>query len=275
MTEAAAKEQVLKRCGFDGAHAERWRGRSWKERLDIEESSVGFDTAFAESSGYTFSDTGGTTSEGPPAAAGMHVELLGVGPKMLISDASTATQRTIRWRLRVRGNTAVEFGVVPADPDWCRRHSTLHKMTTPPERDAELPAGFSSQITAGSNLAIKVSVMRSSVVELLARRGRLEVLLHNRRGEKEMHWINGHPVSRLYRGPETLRFEVELGGDYDVKLALTSWAKGAFEILHDLPPPPPVKEPPSLGVRVDGGPEPMERDPQGRCPSGSSISSTC
>ena len=40
--------------------------------------------------------------------------------------------------------------------------------------------------------------MRGSVVELLARRGRLEVLLHNRQGEKEMHWINGHPVSRLY-----------------------------------------------------------------------------
>lgn len=41
--------------------------------------------------------------------------------------------------------------------------------------------------------------MRGSVVELLARRGRLEVLVHNRRGEKEMHWINGNPVSRIYR----------------------------------------------------------------------------
>ena len=46
-----------------------------------------------------------------------------------------------------------------------------------------------------------------------------------------------------------LRFEVELGGQYDVKLALTSWAKGAFEVLHDLPPPPPpVKEGPASCV---------------------------
>lgn len=58
----------------------------------------------------------------------MHVELVGMGPKLLISDASTATQRTIRWRLRVCGNTAVEFGVVPTDPAWCHRHSTLHKV---------------------------------------------------------------------------------------------------------------------------------------------------
>lgn len=51
------------------------------------------------------------------------------------------------------------------------------------------------------------------------------------------------------RGPETLRFELDVGEDYDVKLALTSWAKGAFDVLHDLPPPPAapavVKELPS------------------------------
>lgn len=37
-----------------------------------------------------------------------------MGPKLLLSDRSTADQPTIRWRLRVKGNTAVEFGVIPA-----------------------------------------------------------------------------------------------------------------------------------------------------------------
>ena len=41
--------------------------------------------------------------------------------------------------------------------------------------------------------------MRNSIVELVARPRRLEVLLNNLQGEKEMHWVNGHPVSRLYR----------------------------------------------------------------------------
>lgn len=36
-----------------------------------------------------------------------------MGPKLLLSDRSTADQPTIRWRLRVKGNTAVEFGVIP------------------------------------------------------------------------------------------------------------------------------------------------------------------
>ena len=41
--------------------------------------------------------------------------------------------------------------------------------------------------------------MRNTIVEMVARAGRLEVLLNNIHGEKEMHWVNGHPVSRLYR----------------------------------------------------------------------------
>ena len=37
------------------------------------------------------------------------------------------------------------------------------------------------------------------------------------------------------RGPEQLRFEIDLPTGYDVRLALTAWAKGAFEVLHELP----------------------------------------
>lgn len=36
-----------------------------------------------------------------------------MGPKLLVSDLSTADQPVLRWRVVVRGNTAVEFGVVP------------------------------------------------------------------------------------------------------------------------------------------------------------------
>lgn len=43
------------------------------------------------------------------------VQLAGMGPKLLVSDVSTANQPVLRWQLLVRGNTAVEFGVIPAD----------------------------------------------------------------------------------------------------------------------------------------------------------------
>lgn len=42
------------------------------------------------------------------------VRLTGMGPKLLISDATTRSQPLLRWQLRVKGNTAVEFGVIPA-----------------------------------------------------------------------------------------------------------------------------------------------------------------
>ena len=47
--------------------------------------------------------------------------------------------------------------------------------------------------------------MRNTIVEMVARAGRLDVLLNNVHGEKEMHWVNGHPVSRLYRRAASAR----------------------------------------------------------------------
>jgi hypothetical protein len=51
----------------------------------------------------------------PATAPGsyLNIKLEGMGPKLLVSDLSTADQPVLRWRLVVRGNTAVEFGVVP------------------------------------------------------------------------------------------------------------------------------------------------------------------
>lgn len=102
-------------------HACTCRRRSWLAQLNIEDSGVGF-ANFAWSS-----------ASSPPAAAAagaqvaphyrflppsspesfLHLKLEGMGPKLLVSDVSTADQPILRWRLVVRGNTAVEFGVVP------------------------------------------------------------------------------------------------------------------------------------------------------------------
>lgn len=94
------------------------RRRNWLCRLYIEDSGVGF-------AGFVWS----TSPTPPPAQAGaqpyyrflppssedsfLHIKLEGMGPKLLVSDVSTADQPLLRWRLAVRGNTAVEFGVVP------------------------------------------------------------------------------------------------------------------------------------------------------------------
>lgn len=38
-----------------------------------------------------------------------------LGPKLLVSDVTTLDRNVLRWRLRVTGNMAVEFGMVPTN----------------------------------------------------------------------------------------------------------------------------------------------------------------
>lgn len=45
----------------------------------------------------------------------------------------------------------------------------------------------------------QASIMRGSVVEVLAWRGRVEFLLTSEPMSCEMHWVNGQAVSRTYR----------------------------------------------------------------------------
>jgi len=47
--------------------------------------------------------------------------------------------------------------------------------------------------------AVQASVMRGSVVEVLARRGRVEFLVTSEPEAREMHWVNGQAVARTYR----------------------------------------------------------------------------
>lgn len=78
----------------------------WLERLYLEDCVVGFDRKRCELFGFRFLPQ-------PQKAGLMQIKLDGMGPKLLVSDLSTAQQPLLRWRMCVRGNTAVEFGVVP------------------------------------------------------------------------------------------------------------------------------------------------------------------
>lgn len=184
-------------------------------------------------------------------------------------------------QLEVKGNTAVEFGVVPE----AQSHTpdALHKQLAVPGDETARPVGFCSQITAGSTLPFRVSssafaatldcpstaallvascpvaicclicaaavtpaaaaiwrlrcrtapctaawrgadvnhfgclacfeassdigvdlhlqasVMRGTIVEVLAWRGRVEFLLTNKPMAREMHWVNNQAVARTYR----------------------------------------------------------------------------
>ncbi|KAL4428542.1 hypothetical protein ABPG75_002631 [Micractinium tetrahymenae] len=224
LCEEVAREAVLARLGGSMEAAQRFRHRSWLERLHLEEATgAGFDRAFSSTGGFRFHFS-------PDGSALRSVQLAGMGPKLLVSDVSTAHQPVLRWQLRVCGNTAVEFGVIPAGLP--PSHTALHKCQAAfgcPQHRAQ---GFCSQITAGSLLPLKAPVMRGTLLDIVARRGHLEVILRYPPDAKEVSWQNGQPVQRPYRGPAQLRLEQDFAEGYDVRLAVTSWARAHFEVLH-------------------------------------------
>jgi hypothetical protein len=241
LVEKVAKASVLSAAG---EHAGRWRRRSWLAQLRIEDSGVGF-ANFAWSPATPEPSTQPYYRFLPPTGPDsfLHIKLEGMGPKLLVSDLSTADQPVLRWRLVVRGNTAVEFGVVP----MCLEEDdkALHKCQQEERKferlsgdslpDEQRPTGFCSSITVGSLLPFKTAIMKGSIVELLARRGRLEILVQNPPDGQELYWHNTRTVPKPYKGPREVRFEQDFSPDHDVKLALTSWAHGAFDVLHTAP----------------------------------------
>lgn len=197
------------------------RNRNWKERLFLEEETgCGFDQDLANEGGFHLSNIESKRS----------IRLTGMGPKLLVSDRSTRDQPVLRWQLRVCGNTAVEFGLVPADLQLSS--TSLHKCVSLPSDLRARCTGFCSQITAGSLLPLKAPIMRGTVLDIVARRGRLDIVLLYPEDAKEISWHNGQPVQSPYRGPQEIRLEQQFSSDFDVCLAMTAWAKAHVEVLH-------------------------------------------
>lgn len=117
-----------------------FRDVDWKQRLRTEECLTGFDPTLLQRAGRVLSAASLAALEvtdniSPALLASPKVSgicFLGVsvandphggissvslpqrlGPRLLVSDWGTFDQPILRWRLRIRGNMAVELGVVP------------------------------------------------------------------------------------------------------------------------------------------------------------------
>lgn len=190
-----------------------------------ENAGCGFDSKWCEASGLSIQDSHEVESKYPV------IRLLDMGPKLLLSNLDTGDQPILRWRLRVTGNTAVEFGVIPANLE--PNQNSLHKADAVKGERSQRCTGFCSQITAGSHLPVKVPVVRGTLVDLVASRGLAQIVLFYPNDAQEIKWNrDGHPVPAPYQGPRVLRFELEFADTYDVRLAVTCWAKASFDIVH-------------------------------------------
>lgn len=73
----------------------------------------------------------------------------------------------------------------------------LHKCFTAVNGDR--PSGFSSAITIGSVLPLKLPLMKGSVIEILARRNRVEFIIMNPADGSEQVWHKSVTVSKQYK----------------------------------------------------------------------------
>jgi len=131
-----------------------------------------------------------------------------------------------------------QYGGVP-DDEQSKVHKALHKCKHPDGAEFRENVGFSSAITVGSMLPFKVPLMKGSVVEVLTTRGRFEFLVINPPDAQELFWQGaGHharTVPKPYKGPQRFSMEQHFDATQHVRLALTCWAQGVFDVLEPAP----------------------------------------
>lgn len=196
-------------------------GWTWRQRLRAEASLAAFDRAHAEAKGFEWDE------------GGLSLPLL--GPRLLVSAASTRDRPRLAWRFRVLGNLAVEFGVLPDDPARLADDQALHQCR---EAAGEAPAavGFSSTMTLHSQLPVAAAVLHGSVVEVAAARGVLRAWITHPADAQETYWArdSSRPKRKPYRGPRRLALQLHYDAAHDVRLAMTAWAKAKFDFFKPM-----------------------------------------
>lgn len=209
-----AEDLVIKICGKELAG--RWKYMRWLERLRVEETSTSYDTAVCAKGNFCLlTDSAGVLTD---------VKLEGLGPKLLVSDLSTAESSLLRWRFIVRGNTAFECGVVPVAMQ--EEPKALHKRLVP---QCE---GFTSTICVGSKLHIKLPVTEGAIVEVVASKGQLQILLTIPPDSTMLHRSAQRTMVTSYCGPEYAQLTLPVRSDVPLKLAATCWANSHLQLLH-------------------------------------------
>lgn len=219
MVDKAARDLLYNLHGPE--EARRWRFCSWLERLKIAETESQFDRVRCEKQGFMLLND-------PVTLRVSMIRLEGIGPKLLVSDLSTADVALLRWRIEIRGNNAVEFGTIPASLQ--DNPKSLHKCL--PDTFGERPAGFYSSITIGSLLPVRLPVMKGSIIDMVVQRDRLDVIVTHPPDGSELSWKNTVTVPSAYKGPRELRLQQDLSPDCPFKLAVTCWARSCFAVLQ-------------------------------------------
>lgn len=240
LPEQAAYRKLSTSCG--NAEARQFQLFSWKQRLWFEENLADFDVGLLSragvSTGFSLPDC-----EGSISTVAMKNQL---GPKLLVSSLTTLDRPLLKWRLRVTGNAAVEFGVVPSS--LAKVHLALHKGSGASRiggykrrrKGRGDPIGFCSLTTGGSTLPFKAAVNEGCIVEIEAHRDHVHYLITNpptiqHPAFKHIDALPAdHDDERQHDScsvSREVRLQHAIFPDCAYRLAATCWANAQLEVV--------------------------------------------
>ncbi|DBB16040.1 TPA: hypothetical protein ACH3X3_003406 [Trebouxia sp. C0006] len=170
-----------------------------------------------------------------------------LGPKLLVSSLTTHDRPVLKWRLRVTGNAAVEFGVVPSS--LAKVHLALHKGSGASRAGGYKrrrkgrgdPIGFCSITTGGSTLPFKAAVNEGCIVDVEAHRDQVHYLITNPPAVRHPAFKhNGYALSADHVDeaqhdscsvPSEVRLQHAIFPDCAYRLAATCWANAQLEVV--------------------------------------------
>jgi hypothetical protein len=223
--ERVAKELVRELCKKQNKDPERFK-LSWTERLHIEQSYVSVDMTKHDAIAVENRTVPNTMLQRSHfVKQDNKVILIGLGPKLLVSDKSTKDQPVLCWRVRISGNSSIEFGAVF---DGCEAmDDTLHRGFP------EEAIGICSHYTVDSLQPISLAIGNGSIVEIVIQKGRMDVIVEPVSDVQEIpikrDWSNEKDLA--IPPPNKINVTMKLPTDKHMRLATTMWASGSFEFL--------------------------------------------
>jgi hypothetical protein len=200
---------------------------TWTHNLRLLVSQIDFDHVLGQQNNFVaYQETGHSM-----------IALNGMGPKMLVSSASTHDQPIIMMQFTMIGNTAIEIGLIADNPDNTYTRANFK----------DYGIGVASKVTVGSYFGTSLVVCKKSVITVVIKGRTFKVLVQHSPDENELVWKNTRTQPAPYIGSTQVQACFQLPNDVNFRVGMCCWAQAKIHMIgmkYTGAPPAPVPVPP-------------------------------
>lgn len=193
----------------------------WYRKLIFHSMISDFDTEHGAANGFRFHNY---------HLLGNVAYLTNDGPKLLLSKYSTQDVPILMLRFFVRGNTAIEFGLVKNEESEYNNVNVLHQGVS--------QYGVSSHITVGSLLPMHITICKGALVTLAYKRGEFRYSIRHFVNSEQLIWQGNRTVPRPYTGPPEMNGRMVVRDtNIHYRLAVSCWRQTVLQMIDVKYPP--------------------------------------